>query len=960
MAEQLVMRDEAGKKGINVGWTAGEGVSLNNQKVKPESFGLVNTAGRYTGTQEQMNSLFGSITPQQVQQTTNDVIKSPTRPQAFAGQTVQQIPQGTQVQAGFSPPPTAQSYQQTQQETQVQTGFSPPPTIQPQAPATTLNDEATKQGAKVEFDRNNNMTYVNGNPVDPTKFGIVNGSGTPEQIKNLIASVTPNTTISDIDTEAKRQGINIEKTNDEYNRILVNGKLIQPTDYGVKFENGKFSGTQERINNLLKSATSPTPPPIATKASTAPVTLRDTATSKGVQVGWSQAGGVTLNGTSVQPEKFGLVNVNGTYTGTQEQINNLINSVTDANVGLRSMALEKGIKVGLSQAGGVTLDGVQVKPEKFGLVNVNGTYTGTQEQINNLLDSVAPNKAITATQKSDQAFFDSMNKLISKYAETKFIPEHKDTIENLLKTITENKYTNPYKPAIEAITAKISTGDFKYDPATDPAFQAASKEATRQIISAMNERGLGNSTITTDRISQAIAQMIPQYEALAHQRWHEGVTDLINQGNFLSKLDDSAYQQYTDTLNVGLKIANEYQTLDDKAFMQYQDTDTKFYNAVTMNMSLREKQLSAKALEYTKAMDMVDILGYVDNSTSLITGLPVNAPSKEARIAGEKAINDIKVAEIEAKSKAEAVRVAHENAQDDIILSSALQENKVIAEEKRKKEAADIVKAEDEAQKTIESKVRASLAGLTPDEAIQQLQGIDEATGLTNYDLLAENAPNYASSIIKDIQDAKVAFDKAEKEGKLEAEKLTLSKWIANDASNRSWYSEETQRTSVQNANDRGLYSEETQRMNAETQRLKETTEKEKKLPLSIKEYQSAIKDFTESLMVDNSANPSLGKIDDASKKYATGAEFVSKTADFINKLNLPDEINGILKSTTLGRKATDVDIISNYMYFDNKIKELKNSGQAGKQAYDHVKIDPEYDGLNDYYKKILSDAYNN
>lgn len=70
--------------------------------------------------------------------------------------------------------------------------------------------------------------------------------------------------------------------------------------------------------------------------------------------------------------------------------------------------------------------------------------------------------------------------------------------------------------------------NFQYNPQTDPAFQQAQKGISRSVMNTMQDRGLLLSTQTPERIAQATAEALPQFESAAYQRNQQNLQNLFN------------------------------------------------------------------------------------------------------------------------------------------------------------------------------------------------------------------------------------------------------------------------------------------------------------------------------------------------------------------------------------------------------------------------------------------------
>ena len=178
-----------------------------------------------------------------------------------------------------------------------------------------------------------------------------------------------------------------------------------------------------------------------------------------------------------------------------------------------------------------------------------------------------------------------------------------------LKGTAPGTYTNPYQTQIQSSIDNVANHmnkPFSWNPATDTALQQAQKQAQESTMAQTNARGILNSTITTDRMAQNTAMLIPQYEQLAYERWQDEGTRLMNFANFWQNLDDTSYQRFADQWEMDTKARND-------AYARKMDE----YNKAQDSISNAYKKLEA--------------LDYVDNEISQLTGLPVGMKSIEAQ-----------------------------------------------------------------------------------------------------------------------------------------------------------------------------------------------------------------------------------------------------------------------------------------------------------------------------------------
>lgn len=167
----------------------------------------------------------------------------------------------------------------------------------------------------------------------------------------------------------------------------------------------------------------------------------------------------------------------------------------------------------------------------------------------------------------------------------------------------EGQYQSIYSSAINELANNILNMRFSYNPNEDDLLQQASQYVTQNTFESMNSKGILNSSMTAERVAQVVGNLIPEYEKMAREEFDASFTRLINTANLIM-------------------------TMDDRAFSQWQDA--------------RDQKWKEEEAEYQKQQDAienawqrVDELGYVDNESSIVLGVPVGTLSKDAREAKE-------------------------------------------------------------------------------------------------------------------------------------------------------------------------------------------------------------------------------------------------------------------------------------------------------------------------------------
>lgn len=281
-----------------------------------------------------------------------------------------------------------------------------------------------------------------------------------------------------------------------------------------------------------------------------------------------------------------------------------------ALINLRETAEQKGLKVDWAPDKGPMINGTPINPQ--GLINYGNaapegynpnTYYGTQDQINQILQPYV-------------------------------VPEISPDVEKAHKDYQEwakTDYAAKYAPELESLVKDVLSRQFNYDPANDAQFQKAAQELTRNVMESMNARGILNSTITQNQVQQGIANMMPDYENLARQRFQDEGKVLMSQVDMLLGLDEMGYNRYQDEGKRYAEALDVVMQMDNEQYDRWKDAYTQRYNLAKDKIEAEQTALENKRKAVEDAWDRVNELGYVDNAAAIILGVEPGTLSKSAR-----------------------------------------------------------------------------------------------------------------------------------------------------------------------------------------------------------------------------------------------------------------------------------------------------------------------------------------
>ncbi len=157
-----------------------------------------------------------------------------------------------------------------------------------------------------------------------------------------------------------------------------------------------------------------------------------------------------------------------------------------------------------------------------------------------------------------------------------------------------------------------------YNPQSDPEYQTMVNAATQSVMESMNSRGILNSTVTSDQVTQALAPVISDLTNAAYSRFQ---TQLSGLNDLYSSYAGQAQQQ----------TANQ--------------------------LAQQQLDLTKQQDDVTNALDTIKSLGYVDNQSSIILGIPVNTSTSDALQFAQSELDKINIAQADNQEKLQAAQM---------------------------------------------------------------------------------------------------------------------------------------------------------------------------------------------------------------------------------------------------------------------------------------------------------------
>lgn len=445
------------------------------------------------------------------------------------------------------------------------------------------------------------------------------------------------------------------------------------------------------ISNAISSGNTPTPAPApapktptTTTAPTSPtITMREVAEKIGLPI--SYVNGQLMIGQQVV-DTSKLQNIDGRWTGSINDVAGLFGYQQ-----LRSGLESTGRSVDYNPTTGqISVNGIIVDPSQYSMMNLGGNNYVKPETLQQIINATGGTKPIgqelnkqgittdqqkgqvsDQTQQTSTDFYRQQYDLLSKdLSDTrKMLQDYigknttQDTINSILGEM--KNYQGTFTTQITDLISK-SLQPFNYNPAEDKMLDKAIKYADASMMAEMNRRGILNSSITEGRMEQIRTDLMPQYQQLAMQSYNEQIDRQFKTAQFMNQINQQDFDRFSTYANAAI---NQLEKVDEKTLKSFEKVIDTIVSQIQTNTTMQKNEIDAEDKKVQRALDKIKTLGYVDNESSIITGLPVGTPSFEAQkllvdrmdkynIESVKATNDLKKAKYDSDLKKEELAAA--------------------------------------------------------------------------------------------------------------------------------------------------------------------------------------------------------------------------------------------------------------------------------------------------------------
>lgn len=485
-----------------------------------------------------------------------------------------------------------------------------------QAVAETLSAGYTSNADFISYAKTNGVTNLTG--VDLSQFGMakVNGQwvGSETQYMEAVNWVKTKSQYN-LGDYLNKQSSGTSKIS-SFGKLYINGKLVS-NDYaktfGIKVMGGQLIGSEEQYNDLLNA--------VRQEGYTTNLSAADYLKKTGT---FEAAGNnYKVNGKLVSLanyEQYGLQLVDGNWVGPESAYTKIAEDVAaKSSYTFDDWMTRSGLTYEIDKNGKILVNGNDVTTlvNNAGLESINGELVGTDAQYRAALAKIEePYTYKSALEEEIQNALDELNNF-----QVYQTPQETLDLVNQLITSAQEK--------------------FNYVPGEDSALIIAQKEAQRQVREGAGTRGLLYSSGTLETSTRKMAELIPQFEQAAYARFQQEQQRTMNVLNAVMQWDQYQADRNMDQLTILTNKFNVLLDMDSRGLEQFkvlldQRNADKLYA-----MELQKFNLDKKTQEVNSAWDKVNQLGYVDEETSVILGVPVGTKASWVKQLEEQQKNDL-------------------------------------------------------------------------------------------------------------------------------------------------------------------------------------------------------------------------------------------------------------------------------------------------------------------------------
>lgn len=217
-----------------------------------------------------------------------------------------------------------------------------------------------------------------------------------------------------------------------------------------------------------------------------------------------------------------------------------------------------------------------------------------------------------------------------------FTPQYRDERQQLIEQTGQQINQGFEQPIgqdqfVDMFNQMLGGFNQQYDPNTDPALAQAQQQAMTAVQNRFAANNMLYSEPTKAMMMQEAQKLVPEYTKMFYMNQQNQINNLLKIGEFGRQINSDSYKMYTDSINNSLTMYDMYNSFDNQDFSIFKENVQLMKNEVETQLKEREQMLKEQDALYNRAKNRVEDVGYVDNESSVILGLPVGTLSRAAR-----------------------------------------------------------------------------------------------------------------------------------------------------------------------------------------------------------------------------------------------------------------------------------------------------------------------------------------
>lgn len=170
-----------------------------------------------------------------------------------------------------------------------------------------------------------------------------------------------------------------------------------------------------------------------------------------------------------------------------------------------------------------------------------------------------------------------------------------------------------------------------YNPEEDPLVKKAREQLQQSIMDMASKRGFAYGSYLDDAVKSQIDKMAPQFENIAYNRNSDYLNRQIALGNVMIKWETMQFDRKKNAIELLRTKLDFINKLDQREFSIFKMMMDQ--RNIQRSLHFQELRMDYKRQnqEMTNALNRIELVGYVDNKSSIILGMPVGTKAKWAQ-----------------------------------------------------------------------------------------------------------------------------------------------------------------------------------------------------------------------------------------------------------------------------------------------------------------------------------------